>query len=239
MKYILTHKELKASAKMLAEFLDIKLSLTPLAEAPAIRWGNCAGNYPLDTKFNESRLIALTRKDLFSTGMNKANIPHVHVYHSDTKPEHFPIVLRTRLNAKGGEGIVVIRSKEEYERAKVVSHWSYWYKFDFELGVHTFKGEIIRVFKKVWAGEGPEPEFPIRNQDRGFHFKLVNVLNYKKLPAYIHRIYEAFPINFCRFDIGWDAGEHTYRVLECNSAPQLSANPETFRLYAEKLREVV
>ena len=238
MKFILSNPELVASARLLAEELDIRLSVRPLEEAPSIRWGNSAGEYLKDTKYNDPVLIHESRKDILSDIMVMNGIPCVEIHRGDIVPDHFPVVRRNILAGAGGAGIKVIRSPEEFD-ARRSAAWSYWRQFDYELGVHIFDGEVLRIFKKIWTGPENEPQYPIRNSDNGYHFRLVSINSFPKLPALLKQFYRVFPIGFARLDIGWDIENRTYRIIECNSAPSVAANHNTLAVYAEHLRNKI
>jgi len=239
MKYLLSNQELIGSARILAEELNLRLSLRPLEEAPTVRWGNSQGEYSSksDTKFNDPQLIRSSRKDLLSKILLNRAVPCVEIHPGTEDPNHYPIVLRNTLVGNGGAGIQVVDG--EWPRDMHVP-WSYWHQFSYELGVHLFNGNITRIFKKVWSsGSDEEGQYPIRNSDNGYRFSLNKVENYKKLPALISQFYSVFPIGFCRLDIGWDVESETYRIIECNSAPALTGNVNTLRTYAENLRSAI
>jgi hypothetical protein len=174
--------------------------------------------------------------------MENLSIPHVEYFNGE--PERYPVCIRTILNGHGGEGIVIARNWEEWDPYDDCN-WSYWYKFEYELGVHLLGGNVVRIFKKVLTGGvtpglddiDDDPEFPIRNSERGWHFSLRNPSIYPKLHALTEMFYERFPIEFTRLDIGWDSVAHIYRIIEANSAPGMTENANTASAYIEFLKE--
>lgn len=101
-------------------------------------------------------------------------------------------------------------------------------------GYICWGGKIVKLFKKIKA-EGNEDDFPIRNVKNGYHYQLRNLEKYKKLPKYMDKVFEVFPIQMSRFDVGWDKANKTYRIIESNSAPILLDNPNTLSLYGDFL----
>lgn len=237
MTYILSHPSVKFSAKLLARELGLRRRLEPQRNAPLIRWGNSEQPYfQSDTSLNARELIYITgSKYRFSAKMEELGIPHVHVRAG--RPETFPVVVRQNLSASRGIGIVVCRNMEEYRRTPRNDYWSPWYNFSSELGVHMLGGNIVKVMRKIREDGMDDEEFPIRNSGRGYHFFRINWEGKKKLQPFMREIYERFPLEFGRWDIGWDADARHYRVIEANSAPDLTQNEDTLGLYVDFLRE--
>lgn len=248
MKYILSHPRLTASAKLLANKIGelsgeaVGVSVYPIDQnrnTCIIRFGNSAIlNYEREIKYNSPNHIRLAGNKLrLSELLMENEFPHV-VFNRG-EPEYFPIVARDELNRGGGIGIRVIQSLEEYENSETVIDWTPWYNFKFELGVHILGGEIVRVFKKL-RNEGLEEEqYPIRNTHRGYHFSLRE--NWKErytgLEKFVKKLYELVPIQFARLDVGYDKETGGYRLIEINSAPDLSQNENTLNMYAQFLYE--
>jgi hypothetical protein len=244
--YILTHKGLYNSAKLLADGIKQKTG-KPIfvyternpedSRSPIIRWGNGQHEYEFtgDTRFNDRGSISVCgSKARFSEVLSRSGIPHVE-YYRGVVPERFPVVIRTILNGHGGEGIIICESKEDFTRNYSRDVWSYWFNFEFELGVHILNGKVQRVFKKVWEKTETEPKYPIRNTDKGYNFSLRDVEKYKKLQDIVTQFYRVVPINMARLDIAWDKANKTYRIIEANSAPSLSENQNTLHMYTEFL----
>lgn len=236
MNYILTHRSLAVSAQILARQLDMQICTSPvLGLPPAVRWGNSLGNYANDTEYNAPAWISLSRRDLLPARLMSAGVACIR-YHSGVEtPEHFPVAMRTVVAGSKGEGLSIAENLQEFN-AVSPAIWSYWEPFAFELGVHMLGGIAVKVMKKVWIGEGEESQYPIKNQEKGYHFKLVKVENFPKLPAFISRLYAAFPVQMARLDIGWSHEKNSYCVIECNTAPSLSSNEDTATRYIEFLR---
>lgn len=169
--YILTRPSVSTSARALAAKLSEELNTVikvrfgnerPLKH-PVIRWGNSdfQNAWQYDTPYNQpDKISECANKRRFSTAVHNLNIPVIRF--NSGVPERFPVVVRKTLTGRGGEGIEVAQNYDEWYANRQYS-WSTWHKFPFELGVHVFNGGILKVFKKVWIGQGNEPDFPIRN----------------------------------------------------------------------------
>ena len=239
--YILTLQSLSSSARLLSEQIKeisgkkLEVFYEPQREPPSIRWGNSRGTYERDTQFNSSRGIRFCGNKLaWSNLMSTLDVPFVELNYRS--PEKFPIVIRTLLNSSEGRGIVIVKNKEEFEIYKN-NYWSYWYNFQYELGVHMLGGTVQKVFKKIWNLEESEPEFPIRNLSKGYSFKRVRPESFSRLHPFVSSFYDEFDLEFCRMDVGWDQDSHCYRLIEVNTAPSLSNNENTLELYANFLAE--
>ena len=266
--YILTHPNLNPSARILARELGLQKSYEPRLYPPVIRWGN---SNEIDdtgrsyTNYNNASVIAIVaNKARFSTAMKTIGIPHVEI--NTGVPEHFPVVIRHSLSGSRGQGIEVVENIQgsmnyvattgELVHYWTRTYWSYWRDFKFELGVHFFDGNIIKVFKKVYDPEfrgeevfyeddedSPdayeENEFPIRNSDNGYHFSLVNIEKYPKLIPLVKDFCGKLGMKFGRLDIGWNSAEKKYEIIEANSAPSLSENENTAQLYIENFKKVL
>jgi hypothetical protein len=230
---ILSNRFTFPSARVLANFLTketgkVFKATTNLSKSPAIVWGNSLAKN--ETDLNTPELVKISsNKRLFSELLESNNIPCLKINYGE--PQKFPVVVRTILTGSKGNGIVVCKDREEFI-PYLHCGWTYWHYFKFELGVHILGGEIHRVFKKVSELNEPE-EFPIKNAERGYHYSLVDGNEYPKLIPFIKQIYEVFPIQFTRLDVGWDTENKIYRAIESNSAPGLSQNENTLEVYGE------
>lgn len=151
-------------------------------------------------------------------------------------PNKYPVLIRTTLCGYGGEGIIICRNEEEFNRNWNRSYWwTYYIPTEFELRVHIAGGKILKVFKKVREDGLEKEELPIRNNSRGYHFSIREEDNYPKMVDLINRLHpileEKYGGNFYAADIGWDAINKKYLIFELNSAPGL--NDSTALLYAE------
>jgi hypothetical protein len=256
MKYILSHPRLTRSAIPLANKLselsgeEIKVKIEAdgrfLAENKCIvRYGNSSLSAWIDTNFNNSEHIRLAGNKLrLSEFLTEKEFPHVELYSPDDnrnpQDDKYPIVVRKELNRGGGIGLVVCQNIEEYCQ-NLEYAWSYWYNFQFELGVHILDGEIARVFKKIRDEELEPEKYPIRNTQRGYKFSLRENWKerYRGLESFVKKLYEIIPIQFSRLDVGYDRDTGGYRLIEINSAPDLSQNQNTLNLYADFLKEKI
>ena len=240
MSYIITNKMVRKSGLCLANRIrelggpELGVSTKPIPDNQvSIRWGTSQMIYGKETGFNSPQVIRMVaNKYLLSIELLRNGFPHV-VINSEI-PEHFPVVVRKELSKSGGKGIVICRNEAEFTPLREFM-WSYWVNFRYELGVHILGGEIVKIFKKLWIGTEPEPEFPIKNSDRNYSFSICKLESFKRLPEIVRNLISIVPIQFGRIDIGWDEEEGQYKVIEINSAPGLSENDSTLNLYAEFL----
>lgn len=248
--YILTRRNLNPSARLLARELGLQKSYEPRRYAPVIRWGNSDGEYNQDTLLNMPEIIHICgNKLLFSNTMRNLGIPHVEILRGH--PERFPVVIRHSLSGMRGQGIEIFNYEDILQgRSWDETYWSYWRDFSFELGVHIFNGEPVRTFKKVYRLEEVdedseedyvenEPEFPIRNSEKGYGFRLVNIEKYPKLNPLLKLFCDKFGLKFGRLDIGWNHTEKKYEIIEANSAPGLAENDNTARIYIEGFKRLL
>ncbi len=254
MKYILSNIHLVRKAKVLAnklgELLGEEIAVKTEVDAHyiwnhncTVRYGNSNYSAHIDCKLNEPEHIKFAGNKLrLSELLQKEEFPHVEIIDSDDsrnpQDDKYPIVVRKELNRGGGIGLVICQNIEEYCQ-NLEYAWSYWYNFQFELGVHILGGEIVRVFKKVRTDGLEEEKYPIRNTQRGYNFKLRENWQerYRGLDKFVKQLYEIFPIQFARLDVGYDKSTGGYRLIEINSAPDLSQNRNTLELYAKFLAE--
>lgn len=244
MKYILSNPRLIKSSNSLAaklsELCGEKINVRTLPsdnDGLIIRYGNSSGVF-LGCDFNSPKMIRLAGNKLrLSIMLLEKDFPHVE-YHRNV-PEKFPIVARDELNRGGGVGIRIVENKNQYEIGDPVLDWSYWYNFKFELGVHILGGNIVKVFKKLRQDGMEQEKFPIKNTQRGYKFSLRENWKdrYTGLEKFVKRLYELVPIQFARLDVGYDRETGGYRLIEINSAPDLSQNENTLNLYANFLSE--
>ena len=245
--FVFTTKSMFPSAKVLAESLTQELGrkvyVTTNPETrlrgPVIRWGSgvdLPDHDDIDPGNNFEFILASANKRTFSSFMSRLDIPCVEI--ESGTPERFPVVIRETLTGFGGAGISICMN-EGYWSTFGGSYWSYYRNFHPELGIHIFNGKILRVFKKVREDGLPREPFPIRNASRGYHFSLVDINNYPKLTPFVENFYKEFPIMFGRLDIGWDYDEKIYRIIEMNTAPCLTNNPDTLEVYTNAFMEVL
>lgn len=252
--YILTRRNLNPSARLLAKALGLQKSYEPRAYPPVIRWGNSDGDYSTtigsETLWNMPELIhTCSNKVLFSRAMTNLGIPCVEIRRGH--PETFPVVIRHSLSGMRGQGIEIFNHEDILQgRGWDETYWSYWRDFSFELGVHIFNGEPVRCFKKVFRVEEAdedseldyvesEPEFPIRNSQKGYGFRLVEIGKYPKLIPLLKLFCDKFGLKFGRLDIGWNHTDKKYEIIEANSAPGIAENENTARIYIEGFKKLL
>jgi hypothetical protein len=252
--YILSHPRLRKSARPLAVKLsaligeEIKVSTYPLRNSILlVRYGNSQVNLyePNETEYNSPDMIMLAgNKRTLSNYLEKdKEIQLNHIKLCTGIPEVFPVVVRKELNRGGGIGIEIYENRQDfitdYRNWPNPYPWSTWYPFEFELGVHILGGEIKKVFKKLREENLPEEKYPIRNTQRGYKFVRKNPEVYSGLKKFVDSLYKIIPIKFARLDVGYNKNMGGWRLIEINSAPDLSQNANTLELYAEYLFEEV
>jgi hypothetical protein len=248
MKYILSHPNLTRSAKPLAkkigELVGEEIEVRTIPDNRyriIIRYGNSTSTVNATNNYNSPEHIRIAGNKLrLSQFLMEKEFPQLEV--DNDLPDKYPIVVRTELNRGGGIGIEICESESEFREKFIYRHyWTPWYNFQFELGVHILGGEIARVFKKVRSEELEEEKYPIKNTQRGYNFKLRENWKerYRGLDKFVAKLYEIFPIQFARLDVGYDKETGGYRLIEINSAPDLSQNHNTLELYAKFLAKKI
>jgi glutathione synthase/RimK-type ligase-like ATP-grasp enzyme len=202
-----------------------------------IRYGNSESTESRnETGLNSSSFISLVANKGHLAKLLEENNFYAPKFflHSHT-PESYPVVVRETLSSFGGRGIHVCQNINQFNSCTGV--WTPFVHTAFELRVHVMGGEVKRIFKKEFEGDG-EDELPIRNLDRGYHFSLKENENYPKVVELFKKISNCMNIGkdcFFAGDIGWDSAKKEYFIFEFNSAPGLNEN--TARVYAEFLAE--
>jgi hypothetical protein len=192
---------------------------------PVIRWGNSTPFALGETdNYNNCEHIAITSsKARLSALLQRAGIPVITFQKDEPSANDYPVVIRTIMYGQGGQGIIFASCREEWLPYKGKS-WSKFIKFEFEIRLHALAGNAVRVFKKILdQPDAVEPAFPIRNDMNGYHFSLRKLENYVKATDLAQKIYKIFPIEMVGWDMGWDAENHQYVVIEGNSAPSLNS----------------
>jgi len=230
------------SAKILADAISAKMErrIYPTSNLSKIhprdkiiRYGSTENilNTAIDLNLNPIEFIGLCiHKEVLADLLINNNIMSVSFY-KDTveKPETYPVLIRTTLNASKGKGINVIYNEEEFNKTwKTNYFWTDFIKTQFELRVHVLGGEIARIFKKVPISDYEnENEFPIRNLHNGYHFAIRNEDYYEKVFDLVSKLNEIPKIGkdcFYAMDIGWSKENKNYVVFELNTAPGLNEN---------------
>jgi len=184
-----------------------------------INWGNsaCGG-----AQFNGS---IITNKRTQLRLLSRNEIPALEVF-TDKNSVVYPVFCRQRFHQAGND-IIIANTLEEVPLGTFFMTKAE--KFSGELRIHTFRyGEELftRAFKKVTSAD--EPEYPIRNLDHSYQFKLVSVSD--ELKEFLVRVIETLNMEFFCIDIGRNPGKQ-YTVIEVNSAPSLANNVNTLDWY--------
>jgi hypothetical protein len=237
---ILTHKSCCTSARLLrdklAELTNSRVLITFNADkirGKFIRYGNSDPVNVPDTKYNSAKFVKLVAdKATFSKLMKDKEI-YSPVYHSETLPTKFPVLIRKTLTSSRGKGIMVCPDKATFDlNWNPIYVWTPFIKTEFELRAHILDGKIAKLFKKVPVEEN-EIALPIRNSERGYHYQLREQESYPKVKALVKTLHPILDGSFYSLDIGWDKVNQKYLVFEANSGSGL--NPQTLDLYSDYL----
>lgn len=201
-----------------------------------IRYGNSSKVSVKETDFNSPEFIRkVSFKKNFSEFLKEMGILSPLFSKGKPKDDDFPLLIRETLSSSGGKGIHLVNNRAEFEKVWKGHFW--WTKFiptEFELRLHILGGNIVKVFKKVREEGLEEEKFPIRNNNRGYHFSIRELDKYPKLQELIKPISEPL-LNiggkFYSLDVGWSKEQKKYCVFEANSASGL--NEYTAHDYAE------
>jgi len=249
---ILSHRSCLPSARILRDSLEnIIQKKIPVTTRPSsikagqefLRYGNSSpvpeGN---DLGLNQADLISIScNKAKFSELLNKEGF-YAPTFHKERNVDKFPIVVRSSLTLSKGKGIQIAENKEVFKEIwRSGYYWTPFIDMRYELRVHFFNGEILKIFKKSWHSDEEEAKYPIKTNE-GYTFVLQNTLNnrYDKLFKLIGNLYNKV-LNrvtcgadyFLSLDVGWDANRREYFIIEANSGPGL--NVLTADLYAKRI----
>ncbi len=240
MNWLLYNKGSFVSAKLLATLLGLKATINPDKVKDGkllIRYGNSHGDFAEDTTMNSPDVIRICSDSIkFSKWCleNGFNTPTYSPFESSNEYE-YPYLLRKKYHKQGDDIILVNTSKDipdqTYDRFYVP-----FVDTDVELGIHLVNGKAIKLFKKVAMNE--QSSF-IRNNKRGYHFKIINDMehNYKIAQEICENLFVKLGLNFGRVDIAYNSNTKRYIIWEVNTAPGL--NKLTSELYAQVLRELI
>lgn len=204
---------------------------------PFLRYGNSDPVSGPDTEYNSSAFINLVAdKARFASLMAERKV-YSPVYHNETLPNRFPVLIRTTLTGTNGRGIIVCPDKATFDAHWQASYvWTPFIKTEFELRIHVLGGKVVKVFKKLPTAD-TEVSLPIRNLDKGYHYQVRRMDAYPKMQALIDTIHPALDGRFYTLDVGWDKAKQKYLTFEANSGSGL--NSETVKLYASYLAHEV
>lgn len=246
---ILTHNSCIVSARLLRDALvkiigkPILITKNPLRiKGPFIRYGNALPTNIKDTNYNSAEFIRLVSNKANFSMLMKENDIYSPIYFNKEKPKNFPVLIRKTLTSLGGYGIVVCPSLAVFEANwKNTYVWTPFVKTQFELRVHVLGNKVVKILKKRFIGvdgeedgdEIKEPNLPIRNLNKGYHYQSRELLPYQKVMDLVEKLSPILNGKFYTLDIGWDSENKKYFVFEANSGSGL--NTQTVELYADYL----
>lgn len=239
---ILAHKKCYPSCKVLRNEIQkisgVKLLITDNPEVIKrkrakihIRYGNSAffDVAGKDTRYNTPESIRISsNKRIFSTNARSHGIlapDFFRFYSKEPIGSDFPILIRSRLGGKSGEGILGVFENMESIPTSYLNHWwTKFYNLPWELRIHIFDGQIIKMFSKRLM---EEMKYPLRF-DRNCRFVLLNHNKpgkYVGLKKEVYDIYDKFlHAGFFVLDAGWSKETKSYLYLESGTAPGLNQN---------------
>lgn len=236
---LLTTRSMFPSANLLRNDLEAALNRTIyITTRPArnivLRWGCSADvGYPVD--INTPGIINLASNKLAWSRRLSENGIFTPLYSTEEpSATDYPIIVRTTLSGFGGAGIHVCENAEQW-RHFAEHYWTRFIKISSEFRVHVLGGTIVRLFRKVRETGEPEEQFPIRNLQRGYSFKLSSLDTKQKLVSLVGTLLTvigATEKTMLALDVGWT--DRGWLFLEGNSAPAM-ANENTRKLYVEHI----
>lgn len=201
-----------------------------------IRWANSLPIKGKDTRFNSAEFIQTAGNKLTCSKWLARNSIETIIFYNDNDPNEnlFPIFIRKTLNGKGGDGIVICKTRDEFvENFELGNVWSFYTNFSSEYRIHVMGGTIARIFKKVLRDGEVEDKYPIRNLKK-YDFSLRTDIEafpkIKELVEQISPIAKGIGGNFFALDVGISNDKHldvpikTPIVIEINTGPGLSDN---------------
>lgn len=230
---ILTHRMGGPSARLLRdkiqEVTGVHLFVTSHSEKVKklhVRYGNYA-RLPFETNYNRRDFVVLCSSKIKFSKLLRENgydAPH---FKSKTLPteDDYPVLIRTTLNSRGGRGTIPCPNEETFDKEwQTGYYWTRFIKTKAEYRVHIFDNEVMKLFKKVYTGEGNEPDFPIRTlTHQPYHFSLRS--NYNKFPKLLNVLGGVTKLlngGFYVLDAAWQPDVKRYFFFEANSAPGLN-----------------
>jgi hypothetical protein len=184
----------------------------------------------METQYTSREVIMMcTFKRRFSRLLTEAGIP-TPIFNNKTLPteDDFPVMIRQTMGGKCGKGIVVCPDNETFSREwKADYYWTKFVNCSAEYRTHIFDGEIFRIFKKVYIGDGKETSYPIRNWGHSDNYKNSLRSDFSKFPKLlkdIKRVTKVIGKGYYALDVGWLPDEKQYFYFEGNSAPGLNTN---------------
>lgn len=248
---ILSHRSCLPSARVLRDSLEnITKNRIPVTTRPsAIRKGQDFLRYGNSNPVPEGNDLGLNQPDLISLACNKAKFSellnekgfYVPVFHRYKNAKIFPVVIRSSLTLSRGKGIQIADDEQTFKEIwRSGYYWTHFVDMRYELRVHFFNNEVLKVFRKSWRSDEKEAKYPIRTNE-GYSYIVQNTLNKKysrlfKLVYDLHKnVLDSFVGGnyFLSLDVGWDANKKDYFIIEANSGPGL--NVLTADLYAERI----
>lgn len=144
------------------------------------------------------------------------------------------VVGRRKLNGRGGEGIVMMNSPEEFVNCPLYTMYKSKRK---EFRVHVFNGQAIDVQeKRKRNGYEGKVNSEVRSYDNGWVFCRKNVNIPETAIQESIKAVLALGLDFGGVDVVWNEKENKSYVLEANSAPGIEGT--TVIKYADAIGQL-
>ena len=200
------------------------------ADITGARWfSKVNSNQLVNLCQNKVRFVNSLPENTYSVKFTKGHHP---------TESQYPVIIRTTVTSFGGRGIVVARNRQEFDNANGISYWwSPFIQFEAEYRFHVLGGKLIKAMKKLYIGEGPEKEFPIRSHKRCYKFAMryVTPERYNEVKVELSKFWEMHNIGHGYFGLDCGYYQGHYYWIEGNSAPGFGGNSATLNLYANYL----
>lgn len=219
--YVYPYTSGSESAKLLANRLGaLRIKLTDsnyeYKEGDlVVNWGNSHCPYPC---LNPAALLKQTinKLSLFRQLIQKGFATSLPLYWLDARDvpdDAFPVLCRTRLEGKDGEGIVIAKTRDKLVEAKLYTKLITDCQ---EYRVTVFKGYGVTDIQEKCPRSGVSAHPTIKTYANGWGFQRRNLAGYPSMGIFAEKILEATGLDFAGLDIIYKDGK--YYVLEVNSA---------------------
>lgn len=245
MKYLLGYKPGLRSVRELRRYPGIRgirhtgSRFRPTPNKTVINWGNCTSNLIFETcnVINHPVQVANAANKLSAfESMEETRT----VQWTDDREEAaawlpYPVVCRTMLRGKGGDGIVIAETADQLVNAPLYTRYQ---KSKSEWRVHVFSGTVIQVSRKVRDPDVPDDQvdWRIRNHDRGFIFQRNNDNIPPDVMAQSLAAIDELDLDFGAVDVLYNEHYDQAYVLEVNCAPNLEGS--LIELYANAINSL-
>lgn len=214
---------------------------------PIINWGNSSFpewkihdgqtilNFPNDVAKAANKLLTFQK-------FKEAGVKHPEwtTDFDEAASWNSPVLARTTLVGKGGEGCYYFESLFDLEHVEwnhppIIMYTKYFKKKE-EYRVHVVDGKIIDYVMKK-KREGVKPNYQIRNADNGWVFCREGIALPKDVSEQAIRAVAALGLAFGAVDVGYNVAKQEACVFEVNTAPGIQGS--TVDSYVKAFKELL